>query len=70
MYNPYQRMSFIPSSSIYVLLSKLKEYVLTSVAPGLYGRPPEYGAYPGAPPGMGESTTSPTAPAVSGLLTP
>jgi hypothetical protein len=33
------------------------EYELTFVAPGMYGRPPDYGAY-GAPPGMGKFAIS------------
>lgn len=30
------------------------------LAPGLYGRPPDYGSYPGAPPGMGKLTPTRT----------
>lgn len=45
MYNPYQRMAF---------LTIKKDQADLSTAPGLYGRPPDFGSYPGAPPGMGK----------------
>lgn len=51
MYNPYQSESFL----ITIISSRhLTDLVSTALAPGVYGQAPDYGAYPGAPPGMGE----------------
>lgn len=49
MYNPYQR------TSLSLSYSTSKANICS--APGLYGRPPDFGSYPGAPPGMGEFMT-------------
>lgn len=47
MYNPYQGKE---DWSIYLLVSNANRL---SIATGPYGQPPDFGSYPGAPPGLG-----------------
>lgn len=54
MYNPYQQRECSTANTRALRPRIFLDEALTFPAPGLYGRPPEYGAYPGGPPGMGK----------------